>query len=58
MEVKLNAFVELIPWQVTKTRERGMELIVEGSRKRSTVPLVCIVHVWLDECGRRVTREA
>ena len=58
MAVNVNAFVEPIPWMVTKTRERGTDETVAGSRKRSTVPLDWIVHVWLEECGRRLTRDA
>ena len=45
MEVKLNTFDELTPWKLTNTRERGIEVTMSGSRKRSLVPLVRRVHV-------------
>ena len=43
--MKLNVFDELAPWKLTNTRDRGIEVTVSGSRKRSLVPLVLRVHV-------------
>ena len=43
--VKLNAFVELIPWILTNTRDRRIVATISGSRKRSSLLLDWIVHV-------------